>query len=329
MDFYIDESGEFSIPKGVIKHQACVAVCVVVSDLKRDSLERKFEDFCSNLPYEMMVNGEPKGSKLNRHKRIEFCDILGEFVGNLLIIPATIDMSLTAMLDTEHNLNQRLQDRCIELCNYMEHESMKEDLRLKARQFKNLGYQELLKIASYARCLFESIHFSINYLSTNGNEDSWNNVYVEIDRSNKALDSREKLLFSDMLYVWFESWSRKKPFTFDREIHTDQHPLVKNYDTPNGIDGNKMIKEIKWMDSKHSWGLRIADIAANIIYQAVNDLDNKEDNFVQFCALMKLSPYRAIHGPGLFSPFRITKDMDELFKVKYRKLSLEMLRNGL
>lgn len=329
MNFYVDESGAFSIPTGLIQHQACVVVCVVVSDLKHEYLKHKFESFCSKLPNEMLINGEPKGSKLNRHKRIEFCDMLGEFKENILIIPVTIDMSLTAMLDTECNLNQRLHDRCIELCDYMKHESMKDDLRLRAKQFMNLSYQELLKIASYARCLFESIRYSILELSTNGNENSWDTVHIEIDRSNKALDSREKIIFDDMLGLWFEAWSKKKPFTFIREIHTDQHPIVKNYNSPDGIDGNKMIKEINWMDSKHSWGLRIADIAASIIYQAVNDIDNKEDSFVPFCGLMKLSPYRAIDGPGLFSPFRITKEMNKLFKVKYRKLSLEMLRNGL
>jgi len=181
----------------------------------------------------------------------------------------------------------------------------------------------------YAHSLYVSMRYSILALSTGDNENSWNNIEIEIDRSNKRLDSREKIIFTKMIGMWFEAWSKKIPFTLIEEIHTSKHPFVKNYCSKNGIEGNKLInKNLKWTDSKDSFGIRISDIASNIIFNAVNDLENKDNTFITFCELMKLSPYGFDDGPGLFTPFDITNDIHKLFSRKYKALGEEMIRNN-
>jgi hypothetical protein len=287
MDFYVDESGAFSIPPGFMQHNACVVVCVVISDLKKEHLKNEFESFSSNLPADLLVNGEPKGSKFDNHKKFEFCEMLSRFKDNLLIIPITLDMTLISMLSDQNNLKQKLHDACIEYCDYMQQESLKNELRLLARQWMNISYQETLKIACYAYVLFISMRHSILALSTGGNEVSWNKVNIEIDRSNKKLNSREKIIFSKMLGMWFESWSRKEPFAFIRQIH-DQHFLVKNCNSQDGLNHEELnhgeiIKDINWGDSKDSWGLQVADIACSIVYSAANDLENQKGSFAPFC----------------------------------------------
>jgi hypothetical protein len=193
----------------------------------------------------------------------------------------------------------------------------------------NISYQETLKIACYAYVLFISMRHSILALSTSGNEVLWNDIDIEIDRSNHKLNSREKIIFSKMLGMWFESCSRKEPFRFINEIH-NQHPLVKNYNSPDGkadeaLIHEEIIKDIKWGDSKYSWGLQIADIACSIVYSAANDLENQKGSFDPFCKLMELSTYGYIDCLGLFSPLPMSEDISKIFSAKYKSLS-EILR---
>ncbi|MGB7293940.1 MAG: DUF3800 domain-containing protein [Thermodesulfobacteriota bacterium] len=329
MKFYIDESGSFSIPEGFIQHSACVVTCVVVSEFKFDEIKAMFESYSSTLTDEQFVNGEPKGSKLTKEQRIEFCEMLLKLKKNILVVPITVDMTLLAMLDNERTIVQKLYDRCMELRQYMLHETMKEQLELLAKQFKNLSYQECLKIICYAHSLYVSMRYSILCLSSGNNEKSWNNIEIEIDKSNKKLNSREKIIFSKMLSMWFEAWSKKEPFTLLDEIHTPIHPFVKNYCFKGAIDGNKLINNnLKWTDSKDSFGIKISDFASNIIFNAVNDLENKNNTFTTFCELMKLSPYGFNDGPGLFTPFDLTNDVRTLFRRKYKALGKEMIRNN-
>jgi len=139
MKFYIDESGSFGIHEGLMQHSACVVVCVVVSECKLDEIKTIFETYCSKLTNKQLVNGELKGSKLNNEQRIEFCKILSKFKKNILVVPITIDMTLLAMLDNEKTIIQKFCDRCMELRQYMLHYTMKKDLELLAKQFKNLS----------------------------------------------------------------------------------------------------------------------------------------------------------------------------------------------
>jgi len=328
MNFYIYESGTFSIPKGVMQHKACVTVCVVISDIKKESLKKKFDSFCSNLPKKMVTNGEPKGSKFDNSKKLEFCETLYEFKDYLLIIPVTIDMTLLAMLDIENNMKEIVSNKCLEFCDYVEHESMKEDLRLLSKQLDNLSNEEFLKIGSYAYAFFKSVQHSIMVLSTKGNENSWNDVVLEIDKINPKKNTREKEIFSKMVGMWTESWSRSDRIILLKEIHTSDHPIVKKFDIEDGLDGRKLTSLTDWSDSKESWGIQIADISSNIVYNAVNDLDNENDSFAPFCELMKLSIYGYYDGPGLFSPFVCNDQYDELFRVKYKKLGEEMIKYG-
>ena len=45
-----------------------------------------------------------------------------------------------------------------------------------------------------------------------------------------------------MLPMWVTSWSHDEPFTTIEGIHTVDHPLVKNWDTAEGLDIGKMFR---------------------------------------------------------------------------------------
>ena len=324
MKFYIDESGDYRVPENLITHKACVTLSIAVSDLIRKELRAEFERFCSKLNASEHENGEPKGAKLSKENRAEFCELLSRFKGGLLVIPTTVDLSLIAFLQKEQKpIQERMYQHLNDLTKIMLHESMREDLRLLAKQFSNLSQQQCLKVFSLVNCIYESLHNAIIFLSTHGHEASWETISYEIDRTNVRPNSREKIVFSKMIGGWISAWSKSKPFTLIKEIHTPNHPFVRNFDTLQGIDGNKLIEgKIIWSDSRKSWGVRLADFASNIVYNAVNDLDDRNGNATLFASLMRSSPYSFKKGPGLISPYKkIPNDILKLFRGKYRLLS--------
>lgn len=327
MKFYIDESGDYRIPDNLITHKACVTLSIVVSDLIHEKLRAEFERFCSKLNTSEYEDGEPKGAKLTKEHRAEFCELLSGLRG-LLIIPTTIDLSLIAFLQQEHKpIQEKMYKHLNELTHKMLHESMREDLRLLAKQFNNLSLQQCLKIFSLANCLYESLWSAIIYLSSEGHEASWETISYEIDRTNVRRNSREEIVFTQLIGGWISAWSKSRPFTLIKEIHTPDHPFVRNFDTSDGtLDGNKLIEgKIIWSDSRQSWGVRLADFASNVVYNAVNDLDDRNGNATLFASLMRSSPYGFKKGPGLFSPYKeIPNDISRLFRAKYRLLSESM-----
>ena len=328
MNFYIDESGTFSIPQGIIQHKACVVTCVVISDIKLKSLENKFLSFCSNLPPHMISNGEPKGSNFDVDKKLEFCEMLSEFRDYMLVIPVTLDMTLLAMLDSQRKMKTIIRDKILELCVNVEHESTRNELELLGKQIGNISEEDFLKISCYAYAFFISFQHAVMVLSINGNEKSWDDIILEIDRINPKKDSREKLIFNKMVSMWGESWSKKSPIKLLKDIHTDDHPIVRNFNLKDGLDSRKITALTDWSDSKQSWGLQVADIASNIVYCAVNDLENHYNSFTPFCKLMTLSTYGYDDGPGLFTPFEMRKEEYDLIRSKYIKLGKEMIGFG-
>jgi hypothetical protein len=326
MKFYIDESGDYRIPDKLITHKACVTVGVAVSDLIHEQLRKGFESFCRKLMPSEHKNGEPKGAKLTNEHRSEFCELLSGFKG-FLIIPSTIDLSLIAFLQKDYKpIQERMYEHLHDLTHTMLHESMCEDLRLLAKQFNNLSLEQCLKIFSLAKCIHESLRSAIIYLSSNGHEASWETILYEIDRTNVRPNSREEIVFTQMIRGWIFSWSKSEPFTLIKEVHTPDHPLVRNFDTPEGtLDGNKLFEDkIIWTDSRKSWGVRLADFASSIVYNAVNDLDDRNGSVTLFASLMRSMPYSLKDGPGLFSPYKIPNDILKLFRGKYRLLGESM-----
>ena len=86
-------------------------------------------------------------------------------------------------------------------------------------------------------------------------------------------------------------------------IHTAEHPLVKKYSRGDKMNLNALVKDnLAWVDSKEHWGVRVADIAANIVYQAVRDLDDRKERATLFALLMRSSLLQPGKGPGLMSP---------------------------
>jgi hypothetical protein len=122
-----------------------------------------------------------------------------------------------------------------------------------------------------------------------------------IDRVQVRQGSREELVFKWTMLGWLQAWSQKSPTMIITEIHTDDHPLIKNYSTINDkFDFTKIYRDnLHYQRSSESKGIQIADMAASIISHAVCGIVTF-DNLMNYGLLLKNNFWAAEDSHGLF-----------------------------
>jgi hypothetical protein len=318
MKFYFDESGAFSVPANPSIHQAAVVVGIAVPDHIYDVLSEEFKKFVSSLDKTEMQNGETKGSLLSIEHRFEFTRMLSEFRGRISLTPVTLDLSSISGSD-QHKMNMTMHQRLTEVANGMIYPKARGEMKLLSNQFRNLSIDQSLRIYALANCFREALKHAILFLSHKENEKSWEHLRFEIDRVQVKVNNREEQVFSIMILAWSSGWSQRQPFETIKEIHTKEHLFIRKYVTKEGIDAGKLLRgNIYWVNSKDSWGIRMADIAASIVSRAVQDLDNTRQSITLFTKLMKDSSfYGPVRVSGIFTPLNSLND--EILK-KYKPL---------
>ncbi len=297
MRIFIDESGSFQIPDTPDEHAAAVVVGVVVPEVSEAALFGEFAKFTASLDPTERKDGEPTGSRLSRERRRRFCDLLAGVEG-AFIIPTTADLSDLAGHGEGFpaRLSKSLRD-FVPKCVY---QTMRDEVTLLSDQVHNLSPTLLLKLLLYAECIQECIHHAVVYCAEPPYRECWSRVDIVIDQVHKSPDSREKQVFDFMLLSWLTAWSKRRPLMLIDEIHTADHPFVKNFDTGTGIDMRKLIGNgMRWADSGMEPGIQVADIAANIVFGAVHDLKNHDNRLPDFLSLLRRCPLETRDGPGL------------------------------
>jgi Protein of unknown function (DUF3800) len=323
MYFYFDESGDFAIPSSLTTHKAAVVMGVVVSDLIHNELRQQFHRFVAGLDASECLKGEPKGARLSYAHRRAFCEMLTGYDG-IFLTPVTLDLSSLSGSGEKQMTEGMYQSLCTS-AEAMLYPEGRESMLLIARQYRNLSINQVLRIYSLANCIREALEHAIIFLANRGHEKAWEDVRFEIDRVQVRPNSREEKVFSRMVLAWLAGWSRSKPFTLVREIHTPDHPFVRKYDLSDSIDASKLVRDrIYWVDSSESWGVQMADIGATIVYQAAHATDDRDGLISLYASLMRKSPYGAKRGPGLFSPLEVS----EITGAKYMLLSEAMRRRS-
>jgi len=131
-------------------------------------------------------------------------------------------------------------------------------------------------------------------------------------------------VFSLMVLSWLTAWSFRHPIILVTELHTPEHPFVQNFDTEAGVAFGRLVRDrIHWLSSKESWGLQVADIAANVVGRAIEELNDTNGTVTLYGSLMRSSYYGPLRGPGLVSPLA---EPDNATAMKYRLLVDEMQR---
>lgn len=311
MKFFFDESGDFKIPYKN-KHKVGVVSGVVISESIEEELYKKFNNFISELDSSEFENREPKGSLLTNKSRVKFCELLNNFEG-ILLTPVTLDLS--SLFNVGYtNFNKHMAEMLNFNAQIMKYETMKNELLLLSRQAGNLSSVQAIRIYSIANCFREAIHHALIFLSEGDYEVCWNALKYIIDQYQVSKNSREEQIFSKLILAWLAGWSRGHPFLQIKEIHTQDHIIMKKYHFGDAFNIGALLKDkIYWEASSNVKGLQIADIAANIVYRASTELNDKNDSLSIFSSLMRSSPYGYVRGPGIFTPISLVDISKEKF----------------
>lgn len=151
MRFYVDESGDFRIPDNKGAHAVGIAVGIVIPEDAEVTAFQRLDDFKGQLPHSAFENGEPKGSLLNADGRKQFCQLMHD-LDDVLVCPIMLDLSVLAGRNDDNIRANIVQEICrwADLCR---HQSMREQVELLARQFGKLNIVQILRLATWARCI--------------------------------------------------------------------------------------------------------------------------------------------------------------------------------
>jgi hypothetical protein len=297
MNFYFDESGDFRLDDDGVRRVGIV-VGITIPESVEPEVFARFDDFVASLSSSAFNNNEPKGKLLSYEERTRFAELIAES-DKVVVTPAMLDITSInrAKKDVKGNLVRRmhkLADQCI-------HDKMREESRLLGNQFQNLSNNQALRLASVAYCIKRAFEQTIILLAGKEYFDCWENIRFVIDSVQKRPGGREQQVFKWTMLAWLQAWSQKCPTMMITEIHTQEHPLIKNYSTSNDkFDLNKIYKDnLHYERSSDSKGIQIADMAASIISHAVCRLVTF-DNLMNYGLLLKNNLWAAECCHGLF-----------------------------
>ena len=297
MQFYFDESGDFAHSNDD-EHKCCIVCGVVIPENIKSILFNEFKLFVKDLSSKEKKNTEPKGTLLSDENLVRFCKILNEHA-ELLVIPSVLDLSMSKDI---HGIGKHLKGSLIEHAQKCVHKTMQDEVAELARRWGNMSDNEGIKLCTLTHCFLEALRHSIIFHSAEKFYPCWDNLNFIIDQTRTKPESRDELVFKDMLLMWLTAWSKNKPFFTIQEIHTEGHPFEKKYGmSEKGIDLGKIFRgNITFNDSNGSYGLQIADICANILHKSFHDLNNYKNRLPIYRLLMKNCPYsKEISGIGL------------------------------
>lgn len=299
MHFYFDESGDFSPPSSMGEHKSAVVVGVDIPEVAEAGVFASFNNFVNSLSSNELDRGEPKGRLLTDENRKQFCEAIAA-QEPLIVTPTLLD--LTTLADgagnkSKESLIAKLQSIAPE-CKY---ESMANELRLLARQIANLSLQQNLRLVALAHCIFQSVKNCVLFHSASEYDSCWDDLVIDIDPVQPRPGSREQIVFEKIMLGWMTAWSKQDPIVIIEEIHTEDHPFIRNYAAGTGIDLGALLRDrIRWPSSSSSPGLQIADMCATVNSLVVRRIVNAQ-HLHDYGVLMKRSCLGPLDAPGLLT----------------------------
>jgi len=297
MKFYFDESGDFRLDDDGLQRVGIVAGITIPESAEAEVFDR-FDEFVETLSPSAFKKGEPKGNLLTYEERRRFAQMIADN-DRIIVTPAMLDIASIhrAKKDVRGNMVRRMQklaEQCI-------HDKMRGQARLLAKQFKNLSDNQSLRLGSVAYCIKRAFEQTIILLSGKEYFDCWDQMRFEIDPVQVRRGGREELTFKWTMLGWLQGWSQKMPTMIITEIHTEDHPLMKNYSTTNDkFNLTKIYRDnLHYPLSSESKGLQIADMAASIMHHAVSGIVTF-DNLMNYGLLLTNNLWAAEYVHGLF-----------------------------
>lgn len=299
MQFYFDESGDFSPPKTDGEHKASIAVGVDIPESIESRVFGSYDRFVAGLSPNEFDRKEPKGRLLSDKSRKHFCEMLVA-QNDVFVTPAMLDLTTLANGRAKQGVESLLK-KLNEIAPQCKYESMANEVLLLARQIANLSVEQNLRVLAVAKSLFHVLKHCILFRSGPEYHSCWEHMEVNIDPVQRGGGSREAIVFERMMLGWLTAWTISHPIITIKEIHTDDHPFVRLYSAGKGmIDMGALLRDrIRWPSSATNRGIQIADMCATINSLAVRRIVDAGDlrNYGIMMRCNVLSPELA---PGLF-----------------------------
>lgn len=269
MFFYFDESGSFEArPQD---HRAGIVVGVALPESARDDAFCRFQEFLTTLAPSEYVRGEPKGARLSDDSRTRFSEFLAD-CEDLLLVVTMLDLTPLAQLDAT-TLNESIVKKLNWWAGQCRHQTMRDEVALLGRQTGNLSIPQTLRLVATARCIMRALEYAVIRFAADGYRPCWNAINFDLDAVQTRPGSREQAVFENLLPAWITAWSIKEPITLIEEVHTQEHPFVKQYETGDGIDLGAILRgNLHWRTSTGNPGIQIADMAATVVSRAVHGI---------------------------------------------------------
>ncbi|RJP41140.1 MAG: hypothetical protein C4547_01810 [Phycisphaerales bacterium] len=288
MRFGFDESGDFGIPRGLVTSASAVVAGVAYPDSAEAHLREILSEFAVRVGRQ---GSEVKGRFLNVDQCMDFIQAVRN-QRSLLIEPASLDLT---WITDEHaaDIPERVCRVLYSKGAKCVHESMRAELELLGRQFRNLSPQQALRVILLSRCINQVARDAVIFVDST-DDDVWADVRFEIDAVQARPNSREARLFRWILLGWLTAWSKVDPWKLIDEIHTSEHSFVKHYESGSVLEFGRLFRDnIFWVDSRQSTAVQLADVSAAITRRAMMDVNNVEgwsDVFAELSACNPRSP---------------------------------------
>lgn len=288
MEIFFDEAGDFA-PPARDSEKISVVMGLIIPESESQALNNDFDAFVRELSPKEFATDEPKGHLLTPLHRELLARILNVHSAAMLV-PVTVDLGLIPEIflrsfpDQLRSVLEREGDKCL-------YDTMRVQVGELARRCSNLSPDQLVRLMA----LTIGVQRAVNGIALSYHCQKFHSMYcpikVVIDRTG-APNSREELVFKDLLFMWLMKWTERYPITTIKERHTSTHPFVALYRTEfegrAGIDLSKMLRgNISFADSKSTWQLRLADMFANLWLNVVRDYNNTGGHLPLFRILHK------------------------------------------
>jgi len=297
MKFFFDESGDFRLDDDGIQRVGIV-VGITIPESSEVKVFAKFDDFVATLSRSAFKKGEPKGRLLSSDERKQFARMLADN-DSIVVTPAILD--IPSIIRANKQVRSDMVRRMRELAKQCVHETMQEQAHLLANQFDNLSDNQSLRLGAIAYCIQQAFQQTIILLAGEEYSDCWQQLRFEIDPVGLRRGNREEQVFKWTMLGWLQGWSQRNPTMTITEIHTENHPLIRNYLTNDDkFDLNRIyIDNIHYPPSSQSKGIQIADMAASIVHRAVCGIVTFDD-LMNYGLLLKNNLWNSRRAPGLF-----------------------------
>lgn len=313
MKFFFDESGNFRVPTKAGVHDVGIVSGVIIPEAIEAAVFAAFDRFLKELPPTAFDKGEVKGRLLDEEARTRLAEMLIDLPTGILFCPIMLD--LTSLIGTpQANVSSAVSARLTAIQQTCKHVTLQVEIGQLAADIGSMSDQQVLRLATWAKCISRCINDSIIFHSADTYHSSWSSLRFEIDPVQQN-GGTEKESFEFLLPAWVTAWSQDEPMTTIDGIHTPEHPFVKNWECPGGIDAGKIFQSnVYYISSDRSMGIQLADVTATLVRKAVIGLATVT-NLENYGFMLTRTIGKPYHAAGMFflAPHEIA-DIERRYK---------------